>query len=268
VLAVSADGSTVLTGFGLYDMATDTTRTVKLDIGVHAATFSDDGRLLAVGAYDDLRVVDVASGMVVARLQGPTVEPDDYWRTWRTYSGVWVSEDGTRLVSTSSDGEPSHLWDVATGTVLRELPTDVLDRAPESIAVVSPELGDVMSTMPAGVEIRGSSGLAFIVAPDRATLLVHGFRKHSYGTWSEFTLPEGRPMVVHPQRWTAATFSPDGRFLLCVDDEGQVSVSPSRATVDVTTRARLVVHRELRDAERGAVGLAPRPAAAQGKIEL
>ena len=74
-------------------------------------------------------------------------------------------------------------------------------------------------------------------------------------------------MMVHPQRWTAATFSPDGSVLLCVDDEGQVALSPSRSPSDVITRARLVVHRELRDAERAAVGLATRPVGARGKIE-
>ena len=124
-----------------------------------------------------------------------------------------------------------------------------------------------MATLPAGVEIRGSSGLVLIVAPDHATLLVQGLHKADYGTWSEFTLPEGRPMMVHPQRWTAATFSPDGSVLLCVDDEGQVALSPSRSPSDVITRARLVVHRELRDAERAAVGLATRPVGARGKIE-
>ena len=171
------------------------------------------------------------------------------------------------MVSMSVPGEASHLVDVATGTVVRNLPTDVLDRSPDSLAIVGPELHEVMATLPAGVEVRGASGLVMIVAPDRATLLVQGLHKNDYGTWAEFTLPEGRPTVVHPERWTAATFSPDGRVLLCVDDEGQVSSSPSRSPADVIARARLAVHRELRDAERTAVGLAPRAAVGQGKIE-
>ncbi len=73
-------------------------------IAGYARAFSPDGRLLVVQEVSKaLRLVEVATGRTLARLEGPDS---------CTPSAVCFSPDGSRLVFTTKDGPAVHIWDL------------------------------------------------------------------------------------------------------------------------------------------------------------
>ncbi|MEU6411502.1 caspase family protein [Microbispora sp. NPDC046933] len=114
-LAFSSDGSRLATagtyGIRLWDGNTGKS-IASFDgddaSGVNAVVFSPDGTLLAtVAKYTTVRVWDVATGEVVAVLNGHTGH----------VNAVAFSPDGARL-ATAGDDTTVRVWDVATGEVV------------------------------------------------------------------------------------------------------------------------------------------------------
>ncbi len=256
VHAVSADGMYALIDdpLRIHEFASGSSQ--QLAAGrVRTAGFSEDGRRLAVAGWGSLTVFDVTTAQLVARFGEHDDEEGD------TYTGVALSRDGTRLVSTSLGGGRSHIWDITTGQALRAVPAGLLDLSPDGADVVTRDFRDIAADLSAGVDVRlraYGTDISLMVAPDRQTILMIrpdlGLGR-GIGRVEEYTLPEGHPMFTDTGQSTAAAFSHDARHLLLARPDGRILMSALRDATDVLTRARSHVFRAITREDRASYAL-------------
>ena len=224
--------------------------------GIRTAAFSGDGRRLAIASRTVLSVVDAATAELAARLGQHHDDEGD------TYEGVGLNHDGSRLVNTSLGGGWAYLWDVSTREAMRRLPYTLLDTSPDGAGVATREcvatreFREVVVDLPTGLEFRerADHGPVAVVAPDRRSMVV--LRTDENGP-EEYTLPDGRPLIADPVPATAATVSPDSRYVLIARSSGVVVQSASRTPDDALARARAHVFRPLPDADRASFAMNP-----------
>jgi WD domain, G-beta repeat len=211
---------------------------------VRAASFSEDGRFLAIAGGGSLSVFSVDTGDLLTRFGEHSDEEGD------TYTGIGLSRDGARLVTASLGGRRAHVWDIGTREPVGPIPP-VLDQSPDGGDVVTRGFRAIAAELSAGVEFRLQADphpVLVHVAPDhRALLAIHPpwGKSHGAEVSQEFTLPDGHHLFVDPVPCVRATFSPDSRHVLSARADGSIDVSPARATDDVVERARQHVFRPL-----------------------
>jgi len=202
---------------------------------VLSVTFAPDGKHLAAGSYNSLRVYDtsqhsqtaditLSSGYVsdlafapngkmllAAGYQSVTVCGTDPFRslqTVKTHRGqvtsLVFSPDGTR-VATASDDETIGIWDVAS-----------LAKGQSAPRLTIKGLGHPVSGIdfsPDGKWLASASG-----DPDRVT------RPGRVRLWNAETGEPVREFPKHKRTATAVAFSPDGKFLISSSQDETINV--------------------------------------------
>ena len=109
-IAISPDGRLIAAGdraVVIYSMEGRQVSSIKVDDGVWSLCFSPDGKKLACGTDDDIRVYDVDTGRLQV-VRGPLMGQRHWVRD------VLWSRDGSRLFSASNDGT-IRCWNSDTG---------------------------------------------------------------------------------------------------------------------------------------------------------
>ena len=148
--------------------------------------FSPDGRILAVGGYKEVRLMDASTGKVIRTLEGHA----DYVRS------IVFSPDGKQLLA--GGGLPQQwgeikVWDVATGALLRTM--------------------------------RGHADCIYSVAvsPD-GKLLASGSYDKSIQLWDAQTGKDLKTLLDHIDAVFAVAFSPDGKLLASGSQDRSVKI--------------------------------------------
>jgi len=148
--------------------------------------FSPDGRVLAVGGYKEVRMIDASSGKLMRTLEGHA----DYVRS------IVFSPDGKQLLA--GGGPPQQwgeikVWDVATGALLRTM--------------------------------RGHKDCIYslAVSPD-GKLVASGSYDKSIEIWDAQTGQELKNLLDHIDAVFAVAFSPDGRLLASGSQDRTVKI--------------------------------------------
>lgn len=144
----------------LFDVQTGERRAVFTGFGtVFCTRFSPDGKLLAVSDIV-VRVIDVASGIVLHTLPPPVHS---------NVTMLFFTPDGKHIISGAQLGSETAVWDVKTGELVRKMPpllygggkgadgeSIVLAREPddERINVYSPETGRLLFAGPKWPKLR------------------------------------------------------------------------------------------------------------------
>jgi WD40 repeat protein len=223
---------------------------------VSCVAFSGDGKLLAAGAKNEVRLWDVPKAMLKAarrggkdadRLQGPTAalrsDAEKFQPDVGVHTLVFVG-DGKTLLSLGTDG--SQLWDVRTGRLLRaddrfpprtagELPLMApfaLSADARLVAVGSLDKpGLTLLEVTTGKELRPLKGLAVEELMNVAMSFSRDGRLLALGgvpgiihVWETATGKE-----LHRLRWqdmenSALAFSGDGNLLAAGSRHGRISL--------------------------------------------
>jgi len=148
--------------------------------------FSPDGRILAVGGYKEVRMLDAATGKLIRTLEGHA----DYVRS------IVFSPDGKQLLA--GGGPPQQwgeikVWDVATGALLRTM--------------------------------RGHKDCIYslAVSPD-GKLVASGSYDKSIEIWDAQTGKELKTFLDHIDAVFAVAFSPDGKLLASGSQDRSVKI--------------------------------------------
>ncbi|MGA9210270.1 MAG: c-type cytochrome domain-containing protein [Terriglobales bacterium] len=148
--------------------------------------FSPDGRILAVGGYKEVRLMDASTGKVIRTLEGHA----DYVRS------IVFSPDGKQLLA--GGGPPQQwgeikVWDVATGALLRTM--------------------------------RGHADCIYSVAvsPD-GKLVASGSYDKSIHIWDAQTGKDLKTLLDHIDAVFAVAFSPDGKLLASGSQDRSVKI--------------------------------------------
>jgi hypothetical protein len=202
---------------------------------VMSVAFKPDGKQLAAGSYDTLRIYDTAEHiqtaevklkngyasdlefspdgrtLLVAGYQSVTVCRTDPYRSLRTVkahrgqvTSLAFSPDGTRLATASDDGTIA-FWDVASlidGKSTPQLTIKALDQ-PVSGIDISPD----------GKWLASASG-----DPDRVT------QSGQVRLWDTKTGKAVREFPKHKRAATAVAFSPAGKFVISSSQDETVNV--------------------------------------------
>jgi len=153
---------------------------------VVSVKFSPDGRILAVGGYKEVRLMDASTGKVIRSLEGHA----DYVRS------IVFSPDGKQLLA--GGGPPQQwgeikVWDVATGALLRTM--------------------------------RGHADCIYslAVSPD-GKLVASGSYDKSIHIWDAQTGKDLKTLLDHIDAVFAVAFSPDGKLLASGSQDRTVKI--------------------------------------------
>ncbi len=148
--------------------------------------FSPDGRILAVGGYREVRMIDPSNGKVIRTLEGHA----DYVRS------IVFSPDGKQLLA--GGGPPQQwgeikVWDAATGALLRTM--------------------------------RGHADCIYslAVSPD-GKLVASGSYDKSIQIWDAQTGKDLKTLLDHIDAVFAVAFSPDGKLLASGSQDRTVKI--------------------------------------------
>jgi WD40 repeat protein len=153
--------------------------------------FSSDGRLMALSAYDDIRVCERTTGKELYRLDARQPAPGGVDFLNFSPNGKWLAS--------SHNNQTIQLWEVSTGKKL-----NWLARHPAS----TPNLS-------------ASCPIAFW--PD-GRLLVSGGDDNTVRLWDVATAKELGRFAGHEARITSLMFSPDGTALASASDDTTVLI--------------------------------------------
>jgi WD40 repeat protein len=242
---VTATSSTYGNGeLAWWDLSSgEKTRTLPIEMGLHALALSPDGRTAVVGVDRGIQLVDVRTGDVRRATGGPAGSP----------SWVLFSPDGETVVSTNLDGTVT-LWDVETAT-----PRETLRGHWNSVQqpVFSPD-GETLYTVShdgtaIAWDMTGERGLGrlFTFTHDRtisqagldghpgafnpdARFTAVGLKERGIALWDARRLiPLGAPLLETGGEVKSLSFSPDGRRLAAASADGALTLW------DVRSRARV-----------------------------
>jgi WD40 repeat protein len=202
---------------------------------VAAVKFSPDGRLLAVGGYQEVRLIDPASGKPLATLSGHA----DYVRS------LAFSPDGKMLAAAGGPpqrGGEIKIWDVSA-----------------IVAVVAPTFRSARADLKVGATLLktllGHKDCIYSVAwsPD-GKLLASGSYDKMVKLWDAATGEEVKNLQDHIDAVFAVAFSPDGRHLASGSQDRSVKIW------DIVSGERLYT---LSDATDGLTSIAYSPSGKQ-----
>ncbi len=187
--------------------------------------FSPDGKTLAVGAWNRIRLYDTASGKEVLPF-GPFVGHEDT---------VWqfaFSPDGGTLASLGDKDDWLLLWDPVTGKEVRQLDlvgADAIAYSPDGKAVAAAGKGGVVRAWePATGKVlrnwsRDGQNFRAITFSAENHLLAVGERENDLVLW-DVTTGEARWRRRVRYSTDGPRFSSDGRALVYADDRGPVHI--------------------------------------------
>ncbi len=231
--AITPDGSLVATGCGhpgqsgelvLWDAATGRERWMRrYPRGIRSVVFTSDGSRLAAGSFDGAaRIIDVASGKLLAELRGHT----------DAINGLALSGDD-RTLATGSHDQTVIVWNVADGSrrhTLRGHTDDVLTVAistsgkllasagrDNTLRLWNLETGETLHTL------SGHEGLIEMVAfsPDDAAVASASW-DGTVRVWATDTGKQ-RALLRRNTRVTSVAFSLDGKEIWCGGFDGQIA---------------------------------------------
>jgi hypothetical protein len=206
-----------------------------------AASFSADGRRLALASRTALAIIDVASGTLLKELGCHGDEEGD------TYSSVSLNHDGTKLACGSLGGGRAHLWTVNTGERGMQLNARSVGFSPDGNSIAASHSGAAFVIDPSNgsrIELGGCAAQSFSFAPDGSGLIAVG----ADGA-TEYSLRDRNVAAQYPGPIGAVAFSTDSRHAL-IRTGGRIMRYPDRTADAVLARARRAVYRELSDEER------------------
>jgi WD40 repeat protein len=185
------------------------------------AVFSPDGSLVATVSMDLAKVWSASDGRLLVQVKTPV----------RSMKTVVFSPDNSLLVSVEPYGDPSRVWDVASG---REL------------AVLAGHATEVM-------------GATFNAKGDR---LITTSRDKTARVWN---VKSGEPVAVlegHDRTVTSAAFSPDGSLVVTGSEDGTARIwRVAASAAALVERGKRAAPRCFDREELQAAGLGPAPPA-------
>jgi len=233
----------------LIEEASGTQRRLSWGFAV-AASFSGDGRRLALATYTDLAVIDTETMALVAEF-GHHNDPEG-----DTYTSVALNQDGTVLASGSLGGGRSCLWTVATGQPGMRIGGRWVAFSPDGNSVATSAMfASFVLDLKTGYKLQLGQPTAYCFAfsPDGSALVA---AQKDGGV--EYSLPDANAAAHYPGPIEAIAFTSDGRHVL-TRANGQILRWPDRTPQAVISRARAVVFRQLTGEERARFELFPKP---------